>query len=176
MPAHPLDDIVVFDPDGGRVSLGSIRSGRVTVFAFVRHFGCLFCRQQMAELLAARDAVFAAGGHMVVIGQGSIEEARVFRDENELPGPLLTDPSRQAYCAVDLRRGAGTVFRPAVFWAALRAWRHGFRQSRTAGDPLQQGGVVVVGPDGRERYRYISRWAGDHPRQSSLVAACGAVA
>ena len=126
--------------------------------------------------MSARDRVLAAGGQVVVIGQGSIDEARAFRDEQHLDVPLFTDPSRQAYCAVGMRRGLGTVLRPSVFSHALRAWRRGFRQARTAGDPLQQGGAVVIDPDGRERYRYISRWAGDHPGTLALIRACEASA
>ena len=39
------------------------------------------------------------------------------------------------------------------------------------GDPWQQGGVFVLGPDGRELYRHISREAGDHPFSAQFLAA-----
>ena len=78
----------------------------------------------------------------------------------------------RAYCAVGMRRGTGTVLRPSVFLKALRALAAGFRQTRPAGDPLQQGGVVVMGRDGVERYRYVGEYAGDHAEAAAIVDAC----
>ena len=45
-------------------------------------------------------------------------------------------------------------------------------QTRPAGDPLQQGGVVVMGRDGVERYRYVGEYAGDHAEAAAIVDAC----
>jgi hypothetical protein len=70
-----------------------------------------------------------------------------------------------------MRRGLSSALVPAVLTRAFRAWRSGFRQSRTAGDPLQQGGVVVIAPGGVERFRYISQEAGDHPPPDWILTA-----
>jgi hypothetical protein len=63
------------------------------------------------------------------------------------------------------------VLTPAVVARAFNAWRSGFRQSRAAGDPLQQGGVVVIAPGGVEHFRFMSRGAGDHPTSGQILAA-----
>ena len=68
---------------------------------------------------------------------------------------------------MDMRRGRRTVLTLRLLRHALRAWRQGFRQTDVAGDPFQQGGVVIVAPTGVERYRFISREAGDHPPAST---------
>jgi len=85
--------------------------------------------------------------------------------------PLLTDPSRESYCALQMRRGPASVLTPATLARGFKAWRAGFRQSPVAGDPLQQGGVVVIAPGGVERYRYISHDAGDHPTSTQILSA-----
>ncbi len=167
---HVLDLVVVFDPEGRQVRLGQLWADRTVVLAFVRHFGCLFCRQQIAGLRPFLDRIRARGAELVVIGHGSIEEARAFRDEEQLTVPLLTDPSRQSYCALQMRRGLDSVLSPAVLVRGFRAWRAGFRQSHVAGDPLQQGGVVVIAPGGVERFRYISQDASDHPTPAQILA------
>lgn len=170
--AHPLTDISVLDLDGRSVRLGSLWEGRTAVFVFVRHFGCLFCRQQVADVGAHLDRIRATGADVFVVGNGTVEEARAFCDERHPAMPVLTDPTRRAYCAVGMRRGTGTVLRPSVFLKALRALAAGFRQTRPAGDPLQQGGVVVMGRDGVERYRYVGEYAGDHAEAAAIVDAC----
>jgi peroxiredoxin len=168
---HVLDPVVAFDPEGRQVRLGQLWADRTAVLVFVRHFGCLFCRQQIADIAPLVDRVRARGAELVVIGQGSVEEARAFRDGEERTVPLLTDPSRNSYCALEMRRGLSSALTPAVLARAFRAWRAGFRQSRAAGDPLQQGGVVVIAAGGVERFRYISQNAGDHPPPAQILRA-----
>jgi peroxiredoxin len=168
---HVLDPIVVYDPEGHEVRLGQLWADRTVVLVFVRHFGCVFCKQQLAEISPLRDRVRGMGADIVVIGQGSVEEARAFRHTEKVTLPLLTDPSRASYCALDMRRGPTSVLRLSVVTRALAAWRAGFRQSRVAGDPLQQGGVLVIAPGGIERFRYLSQGAGDHPPPTRMLDA-----
>lgn len=172
--AHVLDGLNVFDSDGRAIRLGQLWADRTAVLLFVRHFGCLFCRQQIAEILPSLSRIRATGGELFIVGNGSVDEANAFQREHQLPVTVFTDPTRQAYCALEMRSGLGTVLRPSVFLRSLKALRSGFRQSVVAGDPLQQGGVVVVGAGGSERYRYISQSAGDHPTAGAILASLAA--
>jgi peroxiredoxin len=166
---HVLDGLTVFDPEGHAVPMATLWDTRPAVLMFVRHFGCLLCKQQVAGMTPWLDRIRARGAELYVVGNGSVEQARAFRDEQRLPCPVLTDPTREAYCALEMRRGPRTVLRPVVLLRSLGAWLRGFRQHSVAGDPLQQGGVLVVEPGGGERFRYISRSAGDHPRPARVV-------
>jgi len=168
--AHLLDPIAVFDPDGRETRLGQLWAERTAVLVFLRHFGCLFCRQQVDELRQLRAPLQSLGAEVILIGQGTVEQAREFRDEAH-PFRVFTDPTRQAYCAMQMRQGRRSVLTMGVLRHGLNAWRLGFRQSRVAGDPFQQGGVVIIAPTGLERYRFISREAGDHPRPVEILAA-----
>ncbi|MGE3178448.1 MAG: AhpC/TSA family protein [Vicinamibacterales bacterium] len=168
---HPLEQLTVFDTAGRAVRLDTLWTHQPVVLLFVRHFGCLFCRQQIAEMQPAVPRIRAAGAELYVIGNGSVEEARAFEEELQPGVGLLTDPTRQTFCALQMRSGLATVLRPSVLWRSLRALRAGFTQTRVAGDPFQQGGVVVIGPGGLERYRYVSRTAGDHPDPGKVLAA-----
>jgi peroxiredoxin len=159
----------MLDTEGRSVVLGSLFGARPLVLVFLRHFGCLFAKQQTDELKRHHAALRSAGADVVAIGNGQLEEARVFEAEQALPFKLLTDPTGESYCAVDLRRGLGTALRPSVLLRALRATVAGFHQTKTAGDPLQQGGVLVFSPGGHEIYRYVSSSAGDHPSMTAVL-------
>ena len=169
--SHILDDTNVLDPEGRELPLGQLWRERPAVVVFVRHFGCLFCRQQVAEIVSSLSDVRSLGGELYVVGHGTLEQLRAFRDEQSVPFPLFTDPTRRAYDVVGMRRGLRTVLTPGVLRRSLQARRSGFRQSRVAGDPLQQGGVLVVAADGRELYRFISREAGHHAPPAEVLAA-----
>ena len=52
----------------------------------------------------------------------------------------------------------------------LRAMRAGHKQGRTAGDPLQQGGIVVMNTDGQPLLTHRDSTAGDHLPADQLLA------
>jgi peroxiredoxin len=168
---HILDGMTVFDPEGSEIRLGQLWATETAVLLFVRHFGCLFCRQQIATIGPLREHLQSLGAEIAVIGHGSLEQTRAFRDEQATPFPLFTDLTRQAYCALEMRRGLRSVLTLGVLARSLTAWAGGFRQTRVAGDPFQQGGVVVIAPTGVEHYRFISREAGEHPPAAEILAA-----
>jgi hypothetical protein len=85
--------------------------------------------------------------------------------------PFYTDPSLESYRLAGLRHGLGSSMSPRVALHAVAALREGFRQRRTQGDPVQQGGVFVITKGGGLLYQYVSREAGDHPDNADLLRA-----
>ena len=160
---------VVLDTEGASVPLASLVGGRPLLLVFLRHYGCLFAKQQADELVRHHAELVAAGAEVVAIGNGTAEEAKTFAEEQALPFRLLTDPTGDSYCALSLKRGLRTALSPAVVARAVRATASGFRQTRSAGDPLQQGGVIAFDAEGREIYRYVSETAGDHPQFGEVL-------
>jgi len=116
-------------------------------------------------------AIRAKNAELVVIGNGSVEQAEQFRREQMLTFPLYTDPSLESYRQARLNRGLGSTFHPKVVLRGISAFRQGFRQTRTLGDPLQQGGVLVILAGGVLRFEYVSKEAGDHPEVARILDA-----
>jgi peroxiredoxin len=131
----------------------------------------MFCQQQVAQLRDVVDEIRGRGADLIVVGNGGVEQARVFRDAQELPFALYTDPSLESYRLAGLRHGLGSSMSPRVALHAVAALRQGFRQHRTQGDPVQQGGVFVIAKGGGLLYQYVSREAGDHPDNADLLRA-----
>lgn len=117
------------------------------------------------------DEIRAAGGELIVIGNGSPTFIDGFRETTGWDGPLYTDPSLEAYKAAGLKRGVLTVLNPRSALAALGALREGFRQGRTQGDAWQQGGVVIVAPDGDVLWTQVSEHAGDNAGADEIIRA-----
>lgn len=109
------------------------------------------------------------GAELAVVGNGKPAFARAFRQELDFPGPVLSDPALGAYRAAGFSRRVWGLAAPRVLLHGLRAFRGGSRQRATQGDPLQLGGVLVIRPDGRVSYRYVSREAGDHAPAAEIL-------
>ena len=177
-------------PDGQECDLQEAWRGRPVVIAFVRHFGCLFCREQVAQLRDEIHHIHAHGAELVVIGNGSRHFASAFREALKLDSPLYVDTSRASYRALGMRRGIARTLGSWRTWLNLaRALLKGARQKRLQmivrwwrqsvpvlipgehGDAWQLGGVLLVLPDGRIAYQYLSAIGGDHPPVYEVMAA-----
>jgi hypothetical protein len=133
----------------------------------------MLCREQVAQLRDALPSIRARSARLVIVGNGTPAMAAEFRRERASDLEILVDPALEAYRALELRRGPGATFSWETLKNARRAWKAGFRQGRTRGDPWQQGGVFVLGPGALTRFVHVSRAAGDHPDTRDVLAALG---
>ncbi len=166
-----LGAATVLDPDGTTVRLGSLWADRPAVLVWLRHFGCLFCKEQTAEFRARRDDIEGRGARLAFIGNGGVRYAGGFREEFCPECTVLTDPELVSYRLIGARGGVLNTLGPQAWGAGIRAFARGARQQRTQGSPFQQGGVLVVTPGGKVAYAYLSKAAGDHPAVDEVAAA-----
>ncbi len=115
--------------------------------------------------------IHEARAELVVIGSGSPDQAKWFREDLGLTIPIYVDPSLGSFKAAGLKYGMMLNFNPRSARHAMRALRAGHRQTRTKGDPKQQGGTVVVAQGGKVLYAYADAEAGDHAPVSEVLNA-----
>ena len=166
----------VLRPDGSSVRLGTAWADRPVVLALIRHFGCLFCKEQVSALRAIVDDIHAAGAELVIVGSGSPQMAGFFAEDYAITTPVLTDPQRAVYRVLEVRRPPRLAFLdPRAFVPGLRALSHGHRQRLAPmdelGDQTQLGGVFIVRPGGEVAWAHRSAFAGDHPSNVEVIAA-----
>ncbi len=156
---------------GGTTRLGDLWEAGPAVVVWLRHFGCLFCKQQTAEFRARQDDIEARGARLAFVGNGGRRYASGFRDEFCPDCTVLTDPELATYRLIGARGGVLNTLGPQAWGAAIRAFRGGARQHKPQGHPFQQGGVLVVSPGDRVTYSYLSKAAGDHPPVDEVIDA-----
>jgi hypothetical protein len=117
------------------------------------------------------DKLRAAGADLVIIGNGAPSFIAGFREHTKYDGPIYTDPSLAVYRAAELERGIAKTFDPRALAPTIGAFMRGQRQGRMQGDAWQQGGVLVVAPDGRVRWHHASKRPGDNATVAEIVAA-----
>lgn len=117
------------------------------LLVFLRHAGCSFCREALADLARQRHALDRAGAQLVLVHMGEPEFGREFFRKYGLDDALqISDPKQTLYRAFGLRRGTlRMLFGPSVWWrgfdAAIRQ-RHGI--GKLAGDGFQMPGVFLI--------------------------------
>ena len=182
--ARALEDVVLQDHEGLPVRLGDIWKDRPAVLAFVRHYGCVFCRDQAVQFHKLRDDFEEAGVRLVVIGHGTPEMAASFRRAQGVDLPVLVDPDRRIYDTVGAKVATiDELIGPRQILAGLRAaltsrMKQGsiaVHQGRIIGHAAQLGGVLVVAPDGSVRYAHMSDNASDYPPAREVLAAARAI-
>jgi hypothetical protein len=171
MDTRALGAAMVLDPDGTQVRLAAEWADHPAVIVWLRHFGCVFCREQVAEIRGKRADIEALGGGIVFVGNGTARAAGWFQKKFAADSVVLTDPELLTYKAIGARSGVLSTLGPSAWGAGLRAFRSGSRQSTTKGDAFQQGGLVVMAPGNRVVYQHISRAAGDHAPVADVLAA-----
>lgn len=147
------------------------RSQRLLV-VFLRHFGCTFCREAIADLVRGESELHRRGVVIVVVHMATEAEAAGFLAAHGAGHwHRVSDPRRRIHAAFGLTRGSlASLFGPIVWWRGSHALAKGHGAGQPVGDPLQMPGVFVV-HRGRVEAEFRHRTAGDRPDYGSLVPA-----
>lgn len=171
MDVRTLAQIQILDLEGNRVPLGDEWRDWPAVVVWLRHFGCMFCKEQAKAFRTVRGEIEDLGARLVFVGNGEVRWARGFADEYCEGCRVLTDPQLSSYRAIGARRGGRSMLDPRILRNGVRALLHGNPQTRILGPAGQQGGVLVVLPGDEVAYAYLSEIAGDHPPAAEVLAA-----
>lgn len=132
----------------------------------------MFCRQEAAQLRVHLDEIRKHNAELYVVGSGTAAMAKDFRATFAPDVKVLVDPERTAYAAAGLRRGLWATLHPRVIVPGAKLFfGGGAKQGRVQGDPLQQGGLLVVAPPGRTVYTYANRHSADRAPAADWLAA-----
>lgn len=166
----------VLTPDGASLPLSTLWAERPVLLVLVRHYGCQFCREQIAQLRHIVPDIARAGVEVALIGNGTPLMAQAFIEETGLEVPLYTNPGREVYQALGARRpSAVALLDPRVWLNGLRAASRGYFPGRVQGDAAQLGGVFLILPDGSMPYAFRSARGGDYPPNATILTALRAL-
>lgn len=107
------------DDNGAKVSLGSLWADRKAVVVMIRYFDSASCRKLVAAMRDAQAEVEKRGARLMVIGATQPDAMREFRESVGYRGPLVVDPSLDAFRAAGMVAGAAP--KPAAKAAPAKA-------------------------------------------------------
>jgi peroxiredoxin len=153
------------------VTLDEMSALSPVLLVFLRHAGCTFCREALADLASRRAEIEKNGARLTLVHMGSEERgAKFFARYGLQDVPRVSDPERALYRAFGLPRGSlGDLFGPKVWWRGFQAGilgRHGV--GLLEGDGFQMPGVFLLF-HGEVLRSYRHQSAADRPDYLALV-------
>lgn len=138
---------------------------------FLRHAGCTFCRETLAQLQQHRSEIEAAGVGIIVVHMDNEEMmAKLFARYQLSDLPRISDPKQELYVSAEIANGE---------WKQLFNWRVMTRGFKTAlierhgfwaasANPFRMPGAVLF-KDGEIMKQYQPQDAADHPDYCEFV-------
>src|SRR4051794_29025441 len=99
-------DIALSAADGSSTTLSQLiaKSRNGVVLVFLRHFGCIFCREHALQLKRDYVRIRELGYDIVAIGHGTPARATKFAVDLELPFSVFADRELSTYATFGLGR------------------------------------------------------------------------
>ena len=174
-PVMQLAEAIVWAKDQRGESLADLSMANPVMVVFLRHFGCTFCREALADLQRLRPEIEKLGTQLTIIHMSTDDEAEFMLGGYGLADVhRISDPFRRVYKAFELRRGsASQLLGLWVWWRGFRAGvLGGHGVGAVSGDALQLPGVFMIWK-GRLVREYRHKSSADRPNYRE-IAACDA--
>lgn len=145
------------------------------LLVFLRHFGCTFCREALADIAQYRERIETTGAKIVFVHMTENEVAERYFNRYELPGIAhISDPECRFYTAFGLVKGNVTQLFGLQSW--IRGFQAGIMEGHgigpMLGDGFQMPGVFVI-QEGKVKESFIHKLASDRPDYLELARCCG---
>jgi peroxiredoxin len=128
-------------------TIDALSKDQPVLLVFLRHFGCTFCREALADLRVQRSRIEAAGVRIALVHMSPEEDAAAFFAGYELDDVArFSDPGRSLYRRFELPRGRWSqLFGLSVLRRGARAIiAEGHGLGAVAGDAFQMPGAFLV--------------------------------
>ncbi len=168
----PAPDLTLINAEGQPIQLGQLYTGRKTLVSFLRHFGCPFCREWLAQLEEHHSQLQAAGVQVVAVAMGEPKHVKRYCGNLAPHVDCLTgnEQGRDAYDAYGLiRAGAKEFLSFNVLKAGIRAFSKGKAMGQIIGDPLMLSGSFIIDENGHITWAYYAQYPGDHPAFETIL-------
>jgi hypothetical protein len=167
---HNISNIIT---NQGR-SLIEASSETPVLLVFLRHFGCVFCREAMLDIGKKKEEWVKRNINVILVHMSSFELAETYFEKFNVAGiENISDPSCGLYASFGLGKGSVSQL------FGLKNFIRGFQTTvkgvpiglRQIGDGFQMPGVFLI-RDGKVIESYIHSSAADRPDYESLMGCC----
>lgn len=162
-------------------SLHALSQESPVLIVFLRHLGCTFCREAVADIASKREQIESDGTRICFVympdrdkdGHEKTEVAdRFFTKYSVGDLPRIADADQHLYKAFELRRGSlRELFGLKVWWRGFLATVFGLHMvGKLVGDGFQMPGVFLL-EDGTIKRAFRHKTAADRPDYCELASA-----
>lgn len=142
------------------------------LLVFLRHFGCVFCKEALSDLSGLRGRMEEKNIKLVFIHMSENPKAEEYFDKFNLKGiSHISDPFARYYKAFGLMKGNFSQLYGLRTWIkGYAAVRKGFNLelAKSLGDSTQMPGVFLI-KDSSIKESYIHKSASDRPNYDQII-------
>lgn len=138
---------------------------------FIRHFGCVFCKEMLADLAKIREEIAGLSHDIALVHMSRPERAGAVLDHYGLTGVhTYSDPDCELYAHFRISRGGWLqMFGPSSVRRGLAAMlRGGHGVGALEGEGFQLPGMVIL-ENGKVKREHTFRFAGERPDYIDFV-------
>jgi peroxiredoxin len=169
-----LGQVLILDENGIPTEVKSLWRESKVMLIFLRHFACIACRAHAAQIWEKREFYEKNNTKVVFIGNGAPQYIQAFREDLKLGNAAIyTDPTLASFLFCGFKRGFLNVVSIASAANAIHLYKEGHRQTQldAQGDHWQLGGVIIITPEAKVAFHFISESLGDYPPESDVQLA-----
>ncbi len=144
------------------------------MLVFLRHFGCIFCREALNEIADKMPLFKSYRIQPIFVHMSDVETAQGYFEDYGIPdAEHISDPECALYASFQLAKGNfNQLF-------GLKNWIQGFKAStkgipislKQVGDGMQMPGIFMIW-EGRLVDKYVHKIASDSPDYEELMNCC----
>ena len=156
-------------------SLYDYSQAQPVLLVFLRHFGCVFCKEALVDIKSRKKEIEKLGVEIVFVHMANNQIADGYLANYDLGEcKHISDPKKEYYHTFGLRKGSFTQL------YGLQTWVRGFAPenknnklevSKSLGDATQMPGIFHLF-QGKILESYIHKLASDKPDYMHLVECC----
>jgi len=145
------------------------------LLVFLRHFGCVFCKEAMADLSKLKKEIIEKNFQLAFVHMADNDIAERYLNEFGLGDSVhISDPDCKYYTAFRLTKGSFSQL------YGLQTWIRGFskdtknyqlEKAKLLGDATQMPGIFII-YKGNITQHYIHKFAADRPDYHALINSC----
>jgi peroxiredoxin len=172
-----MNDLSAFDMKTNiGVTVYDLSKEKPVLLVFLRHFGCIFCREAMKDIASKREMIKSKGIRIVLVHMSEDEVAEEYFKNYKLSGiPHVSDPECKHYASFGLVKGSfSQLFGLKNFLRGIEVTAKGTPLSlKQIGDGFQMPGIFMI-RNGQVVDSYIHKTAADRPDYDSIISCCAA--
>ena len=156
-------------------NLKALSDEKPVLLVFLRHFGCVFCKEAMADLAKLKNEIKDKNISLAFVHMAEQKIAKEYLDNFGLGDCAhISDPDCKYYTAFRLTKGSFSQL------YGLQTWIRGFskenkqfklEKAKQLGDSTQMPGIFII-YKGSITQHYIHKFAADRPDYHALINSC----
>lgn len=155
------------------LSIDKLSNAKPVLLVFLRHFGCVFCREALQDLSKLQSEIVEKGGDIVFVHMADKGTAQEYFEKYNIQDPKwVADPECDHYQEFGLLKGTFSQL------FGFKTWVRGFDSAvmkgngvswKQLGDGFQMPGVFLINK-GKIDYCFIHKSVADRPDYLSILA------